>query len=386
MTNRRAFLAAAPAGLLGLPQFSKTALAQNDVGNSGFDNEIASFWANQMAVPPEHLGGEPVIMRGGPPASFDREPFLLYYDAKAHVLVPATDVKPNLKSGDAQVNLTVSRYRLNNEDQVTFSRYQAGGMYLDVQQQQSAGQQVLEMAFSTFSAIFPQGISKGGGKSSSKGSTSKSSSGGSSTGSSGAGSSGTSQPAAASTPTLQQASQSQSLALPGGSGKASFIVFAKDRKRTAFGTFVSAMATVSNAAQPSYLSLLSLPSIATPALAAVRALVANLQSHGGNHQWLLQGPPMDVAATEDAATNLQNSAKFNSGYVVAVPKAHLSKMKNFMSNVQIIDGFLVPTSVKTLDVYDWIQANPPDGSYLTLTTSVKSTKLNSCSLPGLPKV
>ena len=375
MTNRRSFLAAAPASLLGFPQFVSRALAQEAGDDAGHDSDVVNFWANQMNVPPEQLGGDPVILRGGPAATFEREPFLLYYDEQAHALVPASEVKPKLKNGDAQVNLAVSRYRLNSDDQATFSHYESGGMYLDVQQQQTAGQQVMDMAFSVFSAIFPQGISKGGKKPAAKSSTGTSTTAASSSTSS----------AAASTPSLQQASQTQTLALPSGAGKASFVVFAKDKKKTAFGMFVSAMATVSNVTQPAMLPLLSLPTIATPALAAVRALVANLQAHGSNQQWLLQGPPQDVAATEEAASNMKNGAKFNSGYVIAVPKAHLSKIKSLTSNVQIIDGFLVPTSVKPMDVYDWIQNNPPDGSYLTLSTSVKATKINNCSVSSLIK-
>src|SRR5579871_5363454 len=156
MTNRRSFLAAAPASLLGLPQFANRAFAQASSGDAGYDNEIVSFWASHMAVPPDQLGGDPVVMRGAAPPSFEREPYLFYYDEKAKSLVPATDVKPTLKTGDAQLNMSVARYRLNSDDQAVFSRYASGGMYLDVQQQQSSGQHFMDMASSVFSAIFPQ--------------------------------------------------------------------------------------------------------------------------------------------------------------------------------------------------------------------------------------
>jgi len=387
MTNRRRFLAAAPASLLGFPYFAGTAFAQPNADNSGYDNDIASFWATSMAVPADQLGGTVVINRdaNAPPATFEREPFLFYYDAKAHELVPATDVKPTLKSGDAQVSMTVSRYRLNKDDQATFGRYESGGMYLDVQQQQSTSQEIMSLASSMFTAIFPQGIGKGGSKNTKSSSSTSSSKSSSTTSTSTTPPASTTPASALATPSIQQASQTQTLALPNGVGKASVVVFAKDKKKTAFGMFISAISTATNMAQPAMMPLLSLPTIATPALAAVRALVANLQSHGGNQQWLLQGPPMDVAATADAASNLQNGAKFNSGYVVAVPKAHLSKMKSMMSNVQVVDGFLVPSSVKSIDVYDWIQANQPDGSYLTLATSVKSTKISNCSVSNLLK-
>jgi len=126
MTNRRAFLATAPASLLGLPQLANNVFAQEGAGSAEYDKDIASFWANHMAVPPEDLGADVVLMRAGPgspPATFEREPFLLYYDDTKHELVPATDVKPSLPSGDAMLNLEMARYRLNSDDQSTFSRY-----------------------------------------------------------------------------------------------------------------------------------------------------------------------------------------------------------------------------------------------------------------------
>jgi hypothetical protein len=287
-------------------------------------------------------------------------------------------MKPDLKSGDALLNLQVSRYRLNPADEATFNLHQSGGFYLDVQQQQSRMEQMTTMAFSVFSAIFPQGVAKG------KPAASAMSSGKTAAGAPSPAPSPSPAAAVGSTPTIQQASETQSISLPNGAGKASFIVFAKDKRKTAFGAIVSAMATVINTVQPAYLPLLSLPTIAAPALSAMRALVANLQAHGGQHQWLLQGPPMDVAATQEAASS-SRCLKVNSGYLVAVPKSQASKMKSSMENVQIVDGFIVPNNTNPIDVYDWIQAHPPEASYLTLYTNVKPTKLNNCSVTDMLK-
>jgi hypothetical protein len=381
MTNRRSFLAAAPAAFFGVPQLPGLAFAQSESNPSDFASDVTSFWANHMNVPADQLGGTVVDLRGAPDtAGFDREPFFFYYDEKNHRLIPATDpgMKPDLKSGDALLNLQVSRYRLNPDDEVAFNKYQSGGFYLDVQQQQSRMQQMTTMAFSVFSAIFPQGVPKG------KPAASAKSSGKTSAGAPSPAPSPSPAAAAGSTPTIQQASETQSISLPNGAGKASFIVFAKDKRKTAFGAIVSAMATVSNTVQPAYLPLLSLPTIAAPALSAMRALVANLQAHGGQHQWLLQGPPMDVAATQEAAAS-PRCLKVNSGYLVAVPKSQASKMKSSMENVQIVDGFIVPNNTNPIDVYDWIQAHPPEASYLTLYTNVKPTKLNNCNVTDMLK-
>ena len=359
MTNRRSFLTGAPAALLGIPQFSGLAFAQPGSNPADFATDITSFWANHMNVPAEQLGGTVIDLRSSDTAGFDREPFFFYYDDKNHRLVPATDpsFKPALQNGDAKLDMQVARYRLNSDDEAVFNKYQSGGFYLDVQQQQTKMQEMTDMAFSVFSAIFPQG------KGTQKG--------------------GSAPAAAGSTPALQQASQTQSLSLPNGSGKASFVVFAKDKKRTAFGSIVSAMSSLTNAVQPAYLPLLSLPTIAAPALTAMRALVANLQANGGQHQWLLQGPPVEVAATQEACTPL--SLKVNSGYLIAVPKAQASKMKGNLENVQVVDGFIVPSKIDPIDTYDWIQANPPEASYLSLYTNVKATKLNNCSVSDMLK-
>jgi hypothetical protein len=46
---------------------------------------------------------------------------------------------------------------------------------------------------------------------------------------------------------------------------------------------------------------------------------------------------------------------------------------------------MMPSKVKVTDACDWIAANPPDASYLTLATSVEKTKLNNCSIGSLLK-
>jgi hypothetical protein len=302
-----------PGRLLRCSPIPGLAFAQSESNPSDFASDVTSFWANHMNVPADQLGGTVVDLRGAPDtAGFDREPFFFYYDEKNHRLIPATDpgMKPDLKSGDALLNLQVSRYRLNPADEATFNLHQSGGFYLDVQQQQSRMEQMTTMAFSVFSAIFPQGVAKG------KPAASAMSSGKTAAGAPSPAPSPSPAAAVGSTPTIQQASETQSISLPNGAGKASFIVFAKDKRKTAFGAIVSAMATVINTVQPAYLPLLSLPTIAAPALSAMRALVANLQAHGGQHQWLLQGPPMDVAATQEAASS-SRCLKVNSGYLVA---------------------------------------------------------------------
>jgi len=51
----------------------------------------------------------------------------------------------------------------------------------------------------------------------------------------------------------------------------------------------------------------------------------------------------------------------------------------------LIDGFLIPAKQDVTSAYDWIAANPPDASYLTLSTSVQKTRLDNCSVSSLLK-
>lgn len=173
---------------------------------------------------------------------------------------------------------------------------------------------------------------------------------------------------------LQAASQAQSITLPGGSGKHSFACFAKDRQKTLFGTFVGVFATLLNSPLTSYLPMLSMPVIGPPALNAMRSLVANLQSHGGEQQWIMMSPPVDVVTTQESAKINPAALKFRPGSYIMIPKEHSDAIRGQMKNLKVLDGFLVPKEAKPLDVYDVYAGAAPGVSYISVNLGVQPAK------------
>lgn len=395
--NRRAFLLGGPAVFFGLEQLTECALAQADRGGAVISPEVTDFWKRGMGVPSDMLVGggssrarRPAAGPGG--GDFAREPLFLHYDADDKVLIPATEIplEKLSASGDVKVDFQMVRLRLNADDNREFQNFSSGGIYLDFQQSQttsspansSSGSEVLvTLASSIFSAIFPNG--NGGSGADGTGGGTKG--GGGKKGGKGlpfvpqSQTQGRNPAAPAATVQLQQAKQSQSIALAAGVGKTAFACFAKGRKKTAFGQFVSALLTVSSSPAMTYLPLLSMPLVATPTLTAIRALVGNLQSHGGDERSILQSPPVDVAATAEGIKTLNSSAlRLRSGHYIVIPQEHAGLIKSQLNNLKVLNGFLVPKEAGELDVFDAVPRTATGVSYLSLDIGVSKTKLSNC--------
>ncbi len=348
-SNRRSFLVGAPVALLGIPQLAELAAAQS---SAEVAHGVADFWTRRMGVPSRNLlragsasapesrpsaspgveqlsaplnppprrgsielgSSQPIISGTAASAGvtgFGREPLFFYLDEDEHALVPAVEV-PRQKlhpSGDTMLDLQMDRLRLSPGDAMQFRRFASGGIYLDMQQQQhqqpqqSNSQVITALASSLLSAIFPvtaAGATKG-----------KSSA-----------------PAAATSATpaagiaLQQTAQAQSIGLPNGVGKLAFSCFMKDRRKSAFGTFVSAFLEMG--ANPAAL----LPAHAVTAdrrrARAHRDPNAGRQSAiaGRRSQWIMGSGPVDVSSTADASSNVPGGLRLRSGTLVAIPQAN----------------------------------------------------------------
>ena len=293
-SDRRRFLAASATGLFGFEQFLELAMAQTGTDAPKFAPGVVDFWADAMGISPDSLLGG-AATRGrktsqGPSATaidYAREPLFLQYDADEKTLITSDQI-PNARlmpSGDTQVQLQLSRMRLNPDDTKMFHSYTSGGIYVDMQQHPFTQPQgffgtLQSLATSAFSAIQPPAAGGGrGGKAGGKSAAAKgppSASGKTAMVAAAPSSSG------AQAIPMQNASQAQSLALPAGKGKTAFLAFVKDRKLSAFGTFLSAFEQLAGAGA-AFIPLLNLPVVGTATLGAVRGLVANLQAHGGDH-------------------------------------------------------------------------------------------------------
>jgi hypothetical protein len=173
---------------------------------------------------------------------------------------------------------------------------------------------------------------------------------------------------------LQSPKQAQSITLPGGLGRTSFACFAKDPRKTLFGSFLDVMSKVLNSPLTSYLPLLSLPVVGSVALAGIKGLVGSLQGQGGQQQWILQGAPTDVTATVDGSKASPEALRLRSGSYIVIPKEHSAAMKDQLGKLKIIDGFLVPKEATALDVFDAAPQTAQMVSYISLQVTVANTK------------
>jgi hypothetical protein len=376
-----------PLAAFALAQFDEEAFSQTS--NAGTPPDVVDFWVDHMGVPAHMvLGAETTRGRraqAGPETSnLAREPLFLHYDPDEGSLIPADQI-PSAKMHpftDAKMDFQLVRMRLNPADHQQFSNYTSGGIYLDFQQgqPQSIFGELVSLATTSFSAIFP-GAKSGAGASSS-GSKSGSKSGGKSASSgtsSGASKSPAAAPAAAAgAPAaaipLQAAKQSQSLTLPGGMGKTSFACFAKDPRKTLFGSFVDVMSKVVNSPLVSYLPLMSFPVVGSMGLAGIKGLVGSLQGQGGQQQWILQSPPLEVAATVDGSKAFPEALRLKSGSYIVIPKEHSAVLKDQLGKLKILDGFLVPKEATSLDVFDAAPQTAQMVSYISLQVAVTNTK------------
>jgi hypothetical protein len=374
-TNRRGFLVGTPLAALALAQFDEEAFSQTS--NAGAPPDVVDFWVRDMGVPAHMvLGGETTRGRraqAGPETSnLAREPLFLLYDPEEGSLMPADQI-PSAKMHpftDAKLDFQLVRMRLNPEDHKQFENFTSGGIYLDFQQgqPQSMFGEMLSLATTSFSAIFPGAKSgAGGSKSGAKG-------GSSSSGRAASKSPAATPAAAAAAIPLQAAKQSQSLTLPGGMGKHSFACFAKDPRKTLFGSFVDVMSKVVNSPLVSYLPLMSFPVVGSMGLAGIKGLVGSLQGQGGRQQWILQSPPMDVTATVDGSKASPEALRLRSGSYIVIPKEHSAAIKDQLGKLKILDGFLVPKEATSLDVFDAAPQTAQMVSYISLQVTVANTK------------
>ncbi len=390
-TNRRGFLLGTPLAAFGLAQFDEEAFSQTS--DAGAPPDVVDFWVRGMGVPAHMvLGGQ--TTRGRAPAgpetsNLAREPLFIHYDPDEKTLMTADQI-PTAKMHpftDAKVDFQLVRMRLNPTDHHQFENYTSGAIYLDFQQgqPQSIFGEMVSMATTTFSAIFPGPKSGGGGAKSGGKSGSGSSASGASKGQKAA-------PAAsaapgggaapASTVPLQAAKQAQSIVLAGGLGKTSFACFAKDPRKTLFGSFVDVMSKVVNSPLVSYLPLLSLPVVGSTALAGIKGLVGSLQGQGAQQQWILQSPPTDVAATMDGSKASPEALRLRTGSYIVIPKEHSAAMKDQLGKLKILDGFLVPKEAGALDVFDAAPETAQLVSYISLQVTVANSRSAAKPLQG----
>ena len=390
-SNRRDFFLESPlylAGALEILAASEEAFAQAPPTQTQAtaDKAALDFWTKGMGLPPSAIPAAEAS-KGGNDTSFEadfgREPIFLHYDenAKALVTVDQIDQKQLMDSGDAQVDMQLQRLRLSEQDHAQYAKFTSGAIYLEMQQKAAAApaaggsmeDHLIQLASTAFAAFTAAKKPPASSKSAPSG---KPTGGNHFLQAKGGG-------AKAGEPIqLQTASQAQSLPLPKGAGKVAFSAFVKDPRRSAFGTFMEAMIAPDKSGSPAFAQLLSLPLTASPALAAVRAVVGNLQLHGSNQQTLMRSAPMDMAATVVALKDCkQPMLPLRSGTYIVIRRDQGPLIAKSLSSFKIMEGYLVPKEVtSTLEITsDMVTTQIPGLTYLSIGVNVKPTKFNACS-------
>ena len=365
--DRRDMILSGPAAFFGL-QLAEALEAQTQSG-APVDQKVVNFWVRGMGVPANTIHGAEVT-RGrqpsGPAVSdYGREPLFLHHDPNQNALITTDQITPDklAASGNTTVTFQLRRMRLNQDDDQKFKDYASGGIYVELAQATSTSVMgdVESLASSVFSAIFPKS-GKGGAGAGKK-------SGGNNflpaDQSAAAGVSG------GSAVELQQAKQSQTITLTNGAGQTSFACFAKDRKKTLFGKFIDVFSELAASPMLSYLPMLSLPAVGASTVNAVRSLVANLQAHGQNQQWIMMSTPTDIATTKPAAQNSPDALRLAPGNYVLIPKEQSDVMKTQLDKLVVMDGYLVPKGAKAMDVFDAYPTAAPGVSYITVAVTVQ---------------
>jgi hypothetical protein len=79
---------------------------------------------------------------------------------------------------------------------------------------------------------------------------------------------------------------------------------------------------------------------------------------------------MDVATNAEVLQTLASAVRLRTGQYIAIPQEQASAMKDQLTKLKIMDGFLVPNEATPLDVYDAVPQTAPGISYLSLTVGV----------------
>jgi hypothetical protein len=329
-----------------LPQaaFSASALSAVQLHaqqNQATDDEMADFWINQIRKP---AAGQQMGQEESP---YERDPVYFYWDSKGGMRSARKMTEEGLPaSGDIDLDITLSGYRLSRADQVRFGSLKTGKFRFSIAQQNTFPDLSDVLIWSLAAALIPNTT---GGKSASD--------------------------------QLHQFAQSvqaewgnsKTIPLPGGAGTAALNFFLK-KNDTFFGRLLSTVLKANQTIAP----FLCMPAIAKPALDTVSIFLGEALKDGApdSRHWVFQAKDTPFCCTVEALkkTTGDSVIRMRTGQYVVIPRSHVDSFNDEHPRLRVDGGYLVPKSAPEEFSGKVITDTAPDVSYVTLSVVANPKK------------
>lgn len=283
--------------------------------------------------------------------AIDRQVDFFHYDPDKKEMRFATSIQPSElidHGGDVTASLAVNGFRMAQEDRAQFERLQSAQLRIDVVQQKSLMQDVLDpMAWTSLASLFPD--------------------------------------SSGSVPPLQNlnfdpgASQKsmKQVVLPGGSGQWA-VNLSMVHKESSFG---SALQMITGALGK-FAPIVGLPAISVEALQGFSSMYGAFEQRT---TFLINSFPQLAFTTQQArsAAQTQQGVNLVSGDYVLVPHTFTDQLTPYLDKLELRQGYLVPKgSPDNSSVIDLALALKPDITYLSATFGVKPVTLQPVGTGG----
>jgi hypothetical protein len=272
--------------------------------------------------------------------ALDRQIDFFHYDTKNNTMRFATSIEPKELldyHGDVTASLAVNGFRMAQEDRTQFQQLQSAQLRIDVVQNKSLMQNILDpMAWTSLASLFP-------------------------------GSSGQLPPMQNLSFDPGAASQKmKQVILPGGSGQWAVNLSMAHKQ----STFCSVLQTLTGALGK-FAPIIGLPAISVEALQGFSSLYGAFEQRT---TFLINSFPQLAFATQQArqASETQQGVNLVPGDYILVPHMYTDQLKPHLDDVELRQGYLVPKGSPTnTSVIDLALGLKPDITYLSATFGLK---------------
>jgi hypothetical protein len=272
--------------------------------------------------------------------ALNRQIDFFHYDTKNNTMRFATSIEPKELldyHGDVTASLAVNGFRMAQEDRTQFQQLQSAQLRIDVVQNKSLMQNILDpMAWTSLASLFPD--------------------------------------SSGSLPPMQNLSfdpgaasqKMKQVILPGGSGQWAVNLSMAHKQ----STFCSVLQTLTGALGK-FAPIIGLPAISVEALQGFSSLYGAFEQRT---TFLINSFPQLAFATQQArqAAETQQGVNLVPGDYILVPHMYTDQLKPHLDDVELRQGYLVPKGSPTnTSIIDLALALKPDITYLSATFGLK---------------